>query len=246
MAISGCGWGIGAWDVPSYPRPENMSCLEPDEPFSRVVQQFLGIHLNVVLTDRHVTVGEHLIHALILEEKPFTERLGGVFRGCTLERKAAWGPGGPEELCEARVHLGQQTPLMASVINQSDRQVSVHRLCGQRGHISALWGTSSTSPYSSCIPSAAKWSPQPLGPTSTIQIKWGSSWFLLPYVSSMLVRSTPKDAKRAGAKGKQRMQAPWAPDFGGIKILIPKLWYFKERQCQRMLKLPHNCTHLTR
>ena len=75
-----------------------MSCLEPDEPFSRVVQQFLGIHLNVVLTDRHVTVGEHLIHALILEEKPFTERLGGVFRGCTLERKAAWGPETPEGL----------------------------------------------------------------------------------------------------------------------------------------------------
>ena len=42
----------------------------------------------------------------------------------------------------------------------------------------------------------------------------------------MLIRSTPKDAKRAGAKGKQGTQAPWAPDFGGIKILIPKLWYF--------------------
>ena len=109
-----------------------MFCPEADEPFPRVVQQFLGIHLNVVLPDSHVTGGEHLIHALILEDKPFTERQGGVLGGCTLGRKAAWGPGGPEEPREARVHLGQQTPLMASVIHQSDRQVS-------GGQMRAMW-----------------------------------------------------------------------------------------------------------
>ena len=118
--------------MPPYPRPENMSYLEPDELFPCVVQQFLGIHLNVVLTDRHVTGDEHLIHALILEEKPFAERQGRVLGGCTLERKAAWGPGGLEVLYEARVHLGQQTPLMASIIHQSDRQVS-------GGQMRALW-----------------------------------------------------------------------------------------------------------
>lgn len=81
---------------------------------------------------KHVTGGEHLIRALILEEKPFTERQGGVLGGCTLKRKTAWGPDGPEELHEARVHLGQQTPLLASVIHQSDRQVS-------GGQMRALW-----------------------------------------------------------------------------------------------------------
>ena len=39
----------------------------------------------------------------------------------------------------------------------------------------------------------------------------------------------------------------WSQDWKrSVFILIPKKGNAKERQCQRMLKLPHNCTHLTR
>ena len=34
-------------------------------------------------------------------------------------------------------------------------------------------------------------------------------------------------------------------DFSASKIMWSTLYYPKERQCQRMLKLPHNYTHLT-
>ena len=40
-------------------------------------------------------------------------------------------------------------------------------------------------------------------------------------------------------------QWPW--DWKrSVFIPIPKKGNAKERQCQRMLNLPHNCTHLTR
>ena len=39
----------------------------------------------------------------------------------------------------------------------------------------------------------------------------------------------------------------WPRDWKkSVFIPIPKKGNAKERQCQRMLKLPHNCTHLTR
>ena len=38
----------------------------------------------------------------------------------------------------------------------------------------------------------------------------------------------------------------WPQDWKrSVFIPIPKKGNAKERQCQRMLKLPHNCTHLT-
>ena len=67
------------------------------------------------------------------------------------------------------------------------------------------------------------------------------SWFLISYPHQCFCLENPRD------KG-----AWWAAIYGVSQSWTRLKWlssssvgYTKERQCQRMLKLPHNCTHLT-